>query len=115
MEIEPSGTNILAPSGTERHRDQVSDQSADHETKAGLGLGDLAEELLGAVADGSMSSVGLARALVTAVLDEALVKQALVLDEMLRTQSPFALVRAVELAERVLGLGADRAVSKRSG
>ena len=101
-ESEASGTKNLAPSGTERHRDQSLDQGSDHRTKPGFGLEELAEELLVAVADGSPSSVDGARALVAAVLNQPLVKRALALHEMLREASPLALVRALELAEAVL-------------
>ena len=92
----------MAPGGTERHRDQAGDQGWDHETKSAFGLGQQAEELLAAVADGSSTSIELAGQLVRAILDEPLVKGALALDELLRTQSPFALVRAIELADAVL-------------
>jgi hypothetical protein len=92
----------VAPGGTERHRDQAGDQGRDHETKSAFGLGQQAEELLAAVADGSSTSIELAGQLVRAILDEPLVKGALALDELLRTQSPFALVRAIELADAVL-------------
>ena len=91
----------MAPGGTERHRDQAGDQGRDHETKTAFGLGALAQELLAAVAEGSPTSVELAGRLVRAILDEPLVKRALALDELLRTGSPFALVRAVELADTV--------------
>lgn len=97
-----SGTKNVAPGGTERHRDQAGDQGRDHETKGAFGLGQQAEELLAAVANGSSTSIELAGQLVRAILDEPLVKGALALDELLRTQSPFALVRAIELADAVL-------------
>jgi hypothetical protein len=92
----------VARSGTERHRDHARDQSPDHETKTELGLGALAEELLVAIADGEERSLDLAAALVRAVLDDPSVRRARQLDELLRTRSPFALVRAVELAETFL-------------
>jgi hypothetical protein len=39
------------------------------------------------------------------VLDDPVVRRALALEELLRTRSPFALVRAVELAEQVRSAG----------
>lgn len=89
-------------SGTKRHRDQGQDQGRDHETKLGLGPVQTARDLLVAVADGEERSVGLAGDLARAVLDDPTVRRALALEELLRTRSPFALVRAVELAERVI-------------
>jgi hypothetical protein len=100
-EREGSETKSLAPSGTERHRDQGLDQVGDHETKPILGLEVAAERLLRAVAEGATESVELARQLVMAVLQEPLVRRAVALDELLRKQSPLALVRAVELADAV--------------
>jgi hypothetical protein len=47
------------------------------------------------------------------MLEDPLVKRAVALDALLRERSPFALVRAVELAE--LCLQGTRAASKRSG
>jgi hypothetical protein len=90
----------VAPNGTERHRDHESDHGSDHGTNRRLGL---ARELLVAVADGDERSVGLAGDLARAVLDEPIVRRALALESLLRTRSPFALVRAVELAERGRG------------
>ena len=51
------------------------------------------------MAEGAAESVELAKELVVVVLGDDLVKRAMVLDELLRKQSPFALVRAVALAE----------------
>ena len=101
----------MAPSGTERHRDQVLDQARDHETKPIFGLEEAAGRLLQAVADGLPESVELARELVAVVLSEQMVKRAVVLDELLRKASPLALVRAVELAEGVLEIG-ERATTR---
>ena len=92
----------MAPNGTERHRDQNSDQSADHETKEKFGHAQAAERLLAAVAEGLPESVERARELLAAVLGDALVRRAMQLDVLLREGSPLALVRAVELAEVVL-------------
>ncbi len=78
------------------------DQARDHETKPTLGLEEAAERLLRAVADGESESVELARELVAVVLGDALVSQALALEDLLRKQSPLALVRAVQLAECLL-------------
>jgi hypothetical protein len=61
-----------------------------------------ARDLLVAVADGEERSVELAGALARAVLEDAIVQRAIALEELLRMRSPFALVRAVELAEALL-------------
>jgi hypothetical protein len=61
--------------------------------------------LLVAVADGEERSVALASELARAVLNDPVVRRALALEELLRTRSPFALVRAVELAEQVMSNG----------
>lgn len=99
-ESEPSATKIPAPRGTQRHRDQTSDQA----TKPifGRDLEAAAERLLRAVAEGAAESVELAKELVVLVLGDDLVKRVVALDELLRKQSPLALVRAVELAEGLL-------------
>jgi hypothetical protein len=105
----------LAPSGTERHAGPKLDQAADHETKRIFGLEAAAERLLQAVAEGKAESVELARGLVAAVLGNDTVKRAVALDELLRKQSPLALVRAVELAEGLQlqdGVTAKRAASR---
>jgi hypothetical protein len=96
----------LAPSGTERHRDQTSDQARDQATKSILGrdLEQTAERLLRAVAEGAPESVELAKELVVVVLGAETVKRAVALDELLRKQSPLALVRSVVLAESLLRL-----------
>jgi hypothetical protein len=82
-ENEGPQTKILAPNGTERHRDQNSDQSADHETKEKFGHEPAAERLLAAVADGLPAvadglpeSVERARELVAAVLGDSIVRRA---------------------------------------
>jgi hypothetical protein len=91
----------LALSGTERHRDQGGDQAGDHETKTpGTKL---ALALLEAVSAGSMRSFELSAALVAAVLNDDLPQRAMELRTLLDSKSPFAMVRAVELAERILG------------
>jgi hypothetical protein len=107
-ESEPSATKNLAPSGTERHDDQTSDQARDQATKPifGRALEAAAERLLQAVADGAPESVELAKELVVVVLADDTVKRAVTLDELLRRHSPLALVRAVELAELVLDASA---------
>lgn len=104
-ESEPSATKNLAPSGTQRHRDQTYDQARDQATKPifGRDLEAAAERLLRAVAEGAAESVELAKELVVAVLGDPMVRRAVALDELLRRQSPLALVRAVELAEALLG------------
>jgi hypothetical protein len=83
-ENEPLQTEILAPNGTERHRDQNSDQSADHETKEKFGHEQAAEKLLVAVAEGLPESVERARELVAAVLGDSIVRRAVQLDGLLR-------------------------------
>jgi hypothetical protein len=108
-ENEPLQTEILAPNGTERHRDQNSDQSADHETKEKFGHEQAAEKLLVAVAEGLPESVERARELVAAVLGDSIVRRAAQLEVLLREGSPLALVRAVELAEVVLKSSERRA------
>jgi hypothetical protein len=106
----------LAPNGTERHRDQDSDQTADHETKEDFGHEQAAERLLEAIAGGLPESVERARQLVEAVLGDAIVRRAVQLEVLLGEGSPLALVRAVELAEVVLrsntkvGVRARRAI-----
>lgn len=102
-ESEPSATKILAPSGTQRHRDQTSDQARDQATKPifGRGLEEAAERLLEAVAEGKAESVELARELVAAVLGDPLVKRAMVVHHLLREEAPLALASAVELAARI--------------
>lgn len=69
-----------------------------------------ARELLVAVADGDERSVALAGDLVRAVLDDPMVRQAAALEALLKTRSPFALVRAVELAERLLKLESTKSL-----
>ena len=98
----PSETKLDAPERTERHRDQALDQTPDHGTKiARPNLSALAERLLGAIANGAADSVTLAESLVREVLDDPVVRRARALEELLKVRSPFALVRAVELAEIV--------------
>lgn len=63
------------------------------------------------MAGDSTASVELAQALAATVLGEPLVKRALLLDELLRTRNPLALVRAVQLAEILV---AHAALTKRA-
>jgi hypothetical protein len=65
----------------------------------------VARELLVAVADGEERSVALAGDLARAVLEDPMVRRAMALEGLLRTRSPFALVRAVELAEQLMSSG----------
>ena len=58
-------------------------------------------ELLVAVGRGEERSFELARTLARGILDDAVVKRAMVLEALLREGSAFALVRPVELAELV--------------
>lgn len=85
-------------SGMER-RSRSVDLVHDHGTPA---LVHVARDLLQAVAAGEARSLDLARDLAGAVLEESVVQRALALEELLRSGSPFALVRAVELAEVLL-------------
>ncbi len=62
----------------------------------------VARDLLVAVAAGDARSVELAGELARAVLEAPVVRRAAALEELLRSGSPFALVRAVELAEDLL-------------
>jgi hypothetical protein len=62
----------------------------------------LAEALLEAVAAGSMASFEVSASLVSAVLADDLVRRAIELHALLESRSAFAMVRAVELAERIL-------------
>lgn len=109
QEVRGSGTNEVAPSGIEEHRkqgrDQGGDQSRDHETKVWgpKGAAPVALRLLAAVGKGDPESLTLASQLVEAVIGDRLAQRALELRELLQQQSPFALVRAIELAERLLG------------
>lgn len=59
----------------------------------------MAEAVPAAIASGSMSSFELTAKIVTAVLTEPVMSEAVELDRLLRTRSPFSLVRAVALAE----------------
>ena len=65
-----------------------------------------ARELLVAVAAGAPVSIELANQLADVVHERPLVQRALVLKTLIEAQSPFALVRAVELAELLLPLAA---------
>jgi hypothetical protein len=77
----------------------------DHATKARRPrIGVLARAFLVAVADGDLRSLPLAEDLADAVLGEPLVEKALALKRLLRERSPFALLRAVELAEALAGV-----------
>jgi hypothetical protein len=62
----------------------------------------IALRLLAAVGKGDAESLTLASLLVEAVIEDPLSQRALELRELLQQRSPFALVRAVELAERLL-------------
>jgi hypothetical protein len=82
----------------------------------------VAEELLHAVAGGDERSLELASRLAQAVLEDDVVERARQLEKLVLSRSPFALVRAVELAERIvihehpaLLLPPARASAKKSG
>jgi hypothetical protein len=77
----------------------------DHATNARRPrIGVLARAFLVAVADGDLRSLPLAEDLADAILGEPLVEKAQMLKCLLRERSPFALLRAVELAEALAGV-----------
>lgn len=87
----------------ERHRDQGRDQARDHVTKpARPNLTKIAESVIEAIAVGAPEIFELSAALARAVLEDELVQRAGELRELLQAKSAFAMVRAVELATRVL-------------
>jgi hypothetical protein len=109
-----------APKGTETHGDQgryqARDQADPPVTKAALpNLLGLAGEVLSAVAGGRTESLEMAGRMAEAVLDLPLVSRASVLRDLLRERSPFALVRAVELAELVLAQAEDAEATPTTG
>jgi hypothetical protein len=96
-------TPVAASSCTGLHRDHDRDHGSDHETTvSGPSLASVAEAVLSAIASGSTSSLELTAKLVEALLAEPVLREAMELDGLLRTRSPFALVRAVALAETLL-------------
>jgi hypothetical protein len=90
--------------GIEAHRNHASDQDSDHVTKVGGPRVEAAAvALLEAIAAGDESSFALAEALANEVMADPMVKRAQALLTMVQGRSPFALVRALELAEGVVG------------
>ncbi|MDQ2642867.1 MAG: hypothetical protein M3020_03565 [Myxococcota bacterium] len=102
----------MAPNGTERHRDQNSDQSGDHATKEDFGHERAAERLLAAVAEGLQESVERAWELVAAVVGDVIVRRAMQVEVLLREGNPLALVRAVELAAVILESNVGRGMRR---
>ncbi len=76
----------------------------------------LAEAVLKAVAEGCSESTLLAGELAEAILVEEKVQRAAMLRRLVAERSPFALVRAVDLAELILsaGLAANAQVWRKS-
>lgn len=108
-------TTKFGLSGTEKHPDHDQDQCQDHVTKKIRGHVHCASDLLRAVADGDPAATALADALVATVLDDPITRRAIELDDLLRARSPFALVRAVELAELLLERRAAKSGATRTG
>ena len=85
------------------HRDHGRDQARDHGTKdLGPNPPELAERVLVAVADGDPRSLELAARLCEAILADDIAVKATEALKLLAAGSPFAVVRVVELAERLL-------------
>ena len=93
-------TTGRAPNGTEVHRDHGLDHRPDHGTKSARpkAVG-LAERVMRAIEDEAPESLELAAAMVEEVLSDPILRRALVLERLLAEGSPFALVRALELAK----------------
>lgn len=109
----PDATSAnLAPRGTERHRDQAGDQARDQGAPAGPRVEALAHAVLEAVAEGRAESLVLAGELAESILGQDDVQRAAMLRRLVQERSPFALVRAIELAELLLR---GRAASQRCG
>lgn len=95
------------------HRDHARDQARDHGTKdLGPNPPELAEQVLVAVAEGDPRSLELAARLCEAVLADDITVKARDALQLLASGSPFALVRVVELAERILATGHEVTVSR---
>ena len=115
-ESDTSPTKPAATSGTERHTDHDLDQATDHETTVTRPrISRTATALLDAIAEGRPESLGLAAELADGVLMQDLVKRATELRDLLAVRSPFALVRAVELAELLLTVVGRSTNSKAGG
>jgi hypothetical protein len=92
-----------APGGTEPHGDQPRDHDQDQETKTRRPtLAALASDVLVAVANGLPRSLAASEEMARAILAAPEIKAARVVLDLLADGSPFALVRAVELAEGLL-------------
>ena len=98
-----SRTNEFARSVTQDQADHGSDHRPDHETKGEFWSARIARDLLEKIAVGDPESLVFVEKLVAAVLDDPLVQRALEVQRLVRERSPFVLVRAIELAEGVLG------------
>jgi hypothetical protein len=104
-EGEALGTTRAALERIELHADHGLDHGGDHgTTTVGPQLEALTTAVLEGIAKGDPEAVVLADRMSAALLDVPLVRRALTLHELLRDRSPFALVRAVELARDLLAL-----------
>jgi hypothetical protein len=113
-EVVGASTTRGAPRDAERHRDHAFDQDSDHLTRVGGPRVEAAAvALLEAIAAGDEASFGLAEALANEVLADPVVKRARAVLELVAGRSPFALVRALELAERVIGADEREAIRLR--
>jgi hypothetical protein len=114
-EAASAASALVARNAVSEHPDQVPTKVADHATTISRPqLGDLARAVLTAVAEGDMEGLRMADELADAVLSQHLVERARVLKRLLRERSPFALVRAVELAELLARAIEDDEASIRS-
>ena len=100
----------MARRGTTRHGDHAGDQAGDQGAEAGPRLADLAEAVLTAVAEGRAESMMLAGELAEAILSHDGVQRAAMLRRLVAERSPFALVRAVDLAELMLHADTHKAI-----
>ena len=105
-------TKLSGPSAPECPPDHARDHGRDHVTKPAHGHASAAEDLLKAVEKGESASVELAGALAAIVLSNPLVRRARELEVLLEARSPFALVRAVELAEEILRVAREAGVGE---
>lgn len=107
-----AGAREAARRCTPLHRDHASDHGSDHATiLSGPRTLGAAQALLVAIAGGSPASFDLALRLSQSVVEEPVFRQAVALAALLRGKSPFALVRAVALAEAVLADNRGRQIA----